>query len=195
MEENKNSQNDKEDIIIEFNQDKSIESIIEKYGLDPEEDEDLIVKLVENDRENHKKLSEAIGQKIKYRKETEELKSNNKEKSSKDEPAKKPEIDISKAVQEELDKRDLEEAGLSEELQEEAKKIAKITGVPIKKALQDPYFLYKKDGIDRDDRVEKATTTSKSNATPSYSNDKIPKVDMSTEEGRKKWEEYRSKLK
>jgi hypothetical protein len=186
----KDSQND--DIKLEdFNQDESIRGVIEKFNLDPEADEDLIIKLVESEKENHKKLSEAIGQKIKYRNEAEILKSSSGEKEKK--PASESLVDVSKAVQEALDKRDLEEMNLSDDLKEELEKLAKITGTSVKKASQDPYFIFKKEQYQKDEKIHAASISTKNTGAQAYVDTaEVPKVDLSTEEGRKQWQEWKS---
>src|SRR5665213_4150568 len=78
--------------------------IVEELGFDPEIDKERIDKLVAKEMDSKKKLSDAIGQKIKHRTEAEELRA----KLPPPPPEKKEETqDVSKIVAEELQKRDL----------------------------------------------------------------------------------------
>lgn len=189
MDENKNN----EDKLEDFNEESVIDKIIEKYDLDAEEDEDLIIKLVSNEKESYSKLSKAIGQKIEYRNKFAELQQspNLKEDKSK-ESAKAETSDVSKAVQEALDKRDLEEMNLPEELEEELKKISKVQNISFKKAMNDPYFIYKKEAYEKSDTLAKATISKKNvTATGTIDTSTPPKVDLSTSEGRKVWNDWK----
>lgn len=196
-EEIKNSQNDEEKV-VEFNQEKVLEKIVSDYDLDVDEDEDLILKLLEDKKAEHLKLSNAIGQKIKYRTELSQLKTNSASALPKEQPkesAKEAPIEVSKTVQEILDKRDLEEMGLPEDLEKELRKLASIQNISIKKAALDPYFIYKKEEFEKTDRVSKASISNKNNGTQAtIDTSSVPEVDLSTEEGRKKWEDYKKAL-
>lgn len=196
-EEIKNSQNDEEKV-VEFNQEKVLEKIVSDYNLDVDEDEDLILKLLEDKKAEHLKLSNAIGQKIKYRTELSQLKTNSASALPKEQPkesAKETPIEVSKTVQEILDKRDLEEMGLPEDLEKELRKLASIQNISIKKAALDPYFIYKKEEFEKTDRVSKASISNKNNGTQAtIDTSSVPEVDLSTEEGRKKWEDYKKAL-
>jgi len=108
-------------------------------------------------------------------------------------PAAEP-VDIDSAVQKALDKRDLDGLDLPDELKKEVKKIARVQGISIAKAVEDPYIAFRKSQIETKDEEEGASISRTDNGKPAPSkSDKPPKVDMSTEEGRKTWEEYQKK--
>lgn len=95
-----------------------------------------------------------------------------------------------------LEERDLEALDLPEDLKSEVKKLAKLNNISVLKAAKDPYIQFKKEQIEKDDKIDDASVsrTNKSKATPKASS-KPPQVDMSTEEGRKAFAEWEKSLK
>ncbi len=63
-----------EDVLVTRKEEEVRESVISEYGFDPEVDAERISKLVERELESDKKLSSAIGAKIKMRTERDEFK-------------------------------------------------------------------------------------------------------------------------
>jgi len=101
-------------------------------------------------------------------------------------------VNIDEKLNEAFEKRDLEALEYPDDLKVEIQKIAKVQGVSVKKAAQDPYIAFKKAEYDKVQRVDEASIsrTHKSGGKVTYSEDRPPEVDMATEEGRKKWDEY-----
>ncbi len=167
--------------------------VIEDYSLDPDEDFDLIDNLVLKEMANRKKLSDVIGQKIKWREKATANKTDKGTESKNDEVSKA--VDIETKVREQFEQRDLEELDYPDELKAEIKLLAKIQGVSVRKAAQDPYILFKKEKYDEEQRAEEATVSPKTKGRQvKFDSQTLPEVDMSTPEGRKTWEEYQEFL-
>lgn len=176
------------------------ESVISEYDFDEEDDAERIDKLVEKEVSNRKKLSEAIGQKIKYR----DLAKANDDPKPKEKAGKKVEDDsedidskLDKKLNESLDKRDLDSLDYPDELKTEIKRISKATGVSIKEALQDSYIVHKVEEHENKSKEDNASIsrTNKSVGKKSWSFENPPEVNVRTEEGRKVWEEYKEEMK
>ncbi len=168
------------------------EKIITEFGFDAVDDAEKIDKLVLKEVENSKKLSAAIGQKIKYRTEAEDLRKNPKVETKVVPPA-----DIDKVVAEQFEKRDLDSLEYSDDLKKEIQRVAQIQGVSIKQAARDPYIVNKIADYEKQQKVEEATIsrTNRSGGKKSYTFDNPPEVDMATPEGRKEWDEYTKAMK
>lgn len=178
--------------------------IIEDLELDEDEDSDLIDKLTKGKMADQKRLSTAIKQKIGYRtklkgkdasKDGEDGEDKNKDKKA-DKPEKET-PDVDKLVDEKLDKRDLDSLDLSDELKKEVKDYAKLHGMPVKQAFKSNYIQFLKKEEDAKVKAEEAANGSKRRSqTKSDFSDKTPAdFDLTTEEGRKEWDEYKSWLK
>jgi len=167
-------------------------SVIDKYGLDELEQSDLIESLVKDKLVEKKKLTTAIGQKIKYR---EQLKSK-EEKKPEEKPQSQPNSfskeDIMKEVEEKIAKKELESLNLSDELKSEVEKYAKMNDVSYKAALDTPYIKFRKEEIEGKARAEEASlsSTHRTMAKRDFSNMSPKDFDQSTPEGRKEFEEY-----
>jgi hypothetical protein len=173
--------------------------IIEQFGLHETDDADLIEKLTKARLEDQKNFGELVKQKRNWR-----------EKATKTPEPPKPTVtstltseqlrqqarDEAKA---ELELRDLEELNLPDDLKSEVQLVAKIQGISIRKAAQDPYIVSKKDAWEKKQKEEEATISRKNNSaaaqSKTFSVDNPPQVDMSTEEGRKTWADYKAFLK
>lgn len=181
------------------------ENIVSEYGFDEDDDKDKIDKLVEKEMESAKKLSSAIGQKIKHREEATKLQEQiDKPSESKDVKIDKPEVnteDLDKTLDKKLDarleQRELENLDYSDELKDEIKRISDAKGIKIKEVLRDPYITFKIEEHNKEQKVDEATIsrTSKSKGSVEYSMEAPPVVDMNTEEGRKEWEDYKLAMK
>lgn len=187
-----------QEALAEKKEDEVRASIISDLGFDEVSDADKIDKLVAKEMENHKKLSTAIGQKIKHRTTADELRkkvpmenTQKKGENLSDEDLQKK---IGEGVTATLEQRDLEALEYSDELKAEIKKVAQIQGVSIKKALSDPYVQAKITQYKRDVEAEGASVRQKGGkgGSTSFKVNDPPDVDMSTEDGRKKYEEWKS---
>lgn len=144
--------------------DEIAEKLADEMGLDPEEDKELLDKLVKKEKANHEKLSGAIKQKIKWRTEAEKYSKENPDKSGKGKPQDKVETpDIDKLVDEKLnarlEARDLESLDLSDDLKAEVKDLAKTKGISVREAANLPYIRFRKEEIEKEERLKKATPT------------------------------------
>jgi len=122
---------------------------IEKYGLNEDDNSELIDKLVEGEKEGQKKLSTAIRQKVDWRTKAQTPKEEEKEVKPQ-EPAPKTQPvsseDIDKMVGEKFEERDLASMDLSDELKSEVKAYAKAKGISYREAAKSPYFDFIKKG-------------------------------------------------
>lgn len=168
--------------------------VIEEFGFNETDDAERIDKLVAKEVEQSKKLSAAIGQKIKHRTEAEELRKKVVAPSPEAKPA--PE-EIGKVVAEQLEKRDLDSLEYSDELKDEIKKLATVQGISVKQAARDPYIVFKIGEYEKEQRTNEAaiSRTNRAGGKKSYTFDSPPEVDMSTEDGRKEWEAYKDAMK
>ena len=172
------------------------ESLIEKYGLDELEQSDLIESLVKDRLEDRKKLSTVIGQKITWRE---------KAQSSEQKPEVKPQAqpnsfsreDILKEVEEKMEMKELESLELSDELKTEVKSYAKVNSVSYREALKSPYMQFRKKEADEVLKADEASISSKHKtmAKRDFSEMSPADFDLTTEEGRNGWEEYKKTLK
>ncbi len=176
--------------MVEVKEDEVREAIVSEYGFDEEEDAEKIEKAVEREVKHRKTLSTAIRQKIKYRDSqpkpvVEEVKPVVEEPPKTDKTAEQ-------IVKETFEQRDLDDLEYPDELKDEIKRIAEVQQVSIKKALADPYIVSRIEAHKETVEIEEATIsrTNKTGSKVKFSIDKPPKVDMGTEEGQKKWDEY-----
>ena len=192
MDENKNVPSAEEleqerTALLEAKQEEVRASVISEFGFDEELDTDKIDKAVEKEMDSRKKLSEAIGQKIKYRKDAEDLR-------AKAIPPIKPEVKIDPdevgkvvgiQVNEALEKRDLDSLDYPDELKTEISKLAKLQGMPIKKALKDPYIVFKIEAYEKDLKTNEATIsrTHKSGSSKEFDINNPPAFDPNDVEG------------
>lgn len=173
----------------EVKEDEVRAKIVSDFGFDEANDAEKIDKLVKHEMDSHKKLSTAIGQKIKYRTDLEEARKN----------PPKPEVkteELGTVVAKELDKRDLDALEYPDDLKKEIHRIANITGVSIKQAARDPYIVAKIGDYEKEKRAEDAaiSKTNRSGGKKTYSFDSPPDVDLTTKEGREEWEAWKQAM-
>ena len=183
---------------VEIKEEEVRAKVIEEFGFDPEIDQERIDKLVTKEVENQKKLSAAIGQKIKHRTEAEALKNDPRLKPVIPPEKKEEPQDVSAIVKKQLEERDLEALEYSDDLKKEIRRIVNITGVSVRQAARDPYIVAKIADYEKQQKIDEATTTRTNRSGGSSKNfkfDSPPDVDMSTVEGRKTWEEYKAAMK
>lgn len=183
---------------VDLKEDEVRAAIVTEYGFDEEADKERIDKLTKKEMDNSKKLSQAIGQKIKYR---DAAKNGKVEEPKPVVPAKKEEasVDVDTAVAKQLEKRDLEDMPYSEDLKKEIQRIATIQNVSVKAAARDPYIAAKIAEEDKAKQNDDASIGNKNKSGNSgnkkYSIDSPPDVDMSTPEGRAEWDKYKKAMK
>lgn len=185
----------------EVKDDELKETLAKEFELDPELDEEFLNKLVEREKAHRERLSGAIKQKINWREKA--LKASGE---PKDIPGKgegpdedgKPEIDklIDQKLAERLEERELEALRLPDELKEEVKELAKLKGISVREAAKLPYILSRKEEVEEEERIKKATPkrTNKGSYTLSYDPAKPlnpADFDFDSEEGIKAWQEAR----
>jgi hypothetical protein len=176
--------------LAEVKEDELRNKIAEDLGVDPDEQSELLDKIVGMKVEDRKKLSEAIGQKINYR---EQLKAKTSEKPEAKPKEKTEEVDVEGKVLSILEEQRLEDMDLPEELKAEVKKIAKLNNVSVKKAAEDPYIKYKREELEAAAKAEEATISHTNKGKKvKFDLENPPKPDMSTEEGQKEWEEWKA---
>lgn len=186
--------------VKEVKEDEVRASIITEYGFDEVDDAERIDKLTKKEMENHKKLSSAIGQKIKHRTEAEALKNDPRLKAAVTPPAESkiaPE-DIDKKLDERLAQRDLDEMDTSDEIRKEIGDWAKFKGITVKQAARAPHIVLKMDEYEKEQKAEAATisrTNRASGSKKTYTFDSPPNVDMSTKEGREEWQSFLDAMK
>lgn len=109
--------------------------VIKEYGFNETEDAERIEKLTKKELENQKRLSSAIGQKIKHRTEAQKLKtgSGNGEGSSSQQPKKEEALTTQDTIA--LAKADVDDDDMDEVLSH-----AKFKGISVREALKSPYI-------------------------------------------------------
>jgi hypothetical protein len=180
-----------EEALKDAQQEEVRAQVIEKYGLDEEADAELIENLATDAIEQRKAMGKAIRQKREWR-----------EKATKSPEPKTPEVkptpqppqqqaDVSAIVREQLEQRDLESMDLPDDIKAEVQRLAKLQGISVRKAASDPYIKYKIDEYNREQTTtDAAVTRTRKGTKVKFDPQTPPEVDMSTEEGRKTWDEW-----
>ena len=185
-----------QEALKEVKEDEVRAKVIEEFDFDETDDADRIDKLVAKQMEANKALSHAIGQKISQRKAKEEalaaLKSGEKENGI---PPTSEEIE--KSIDARLEERDLQGMDLPDDIKDEVRKISKSLNLTVKKALRDPYIVFKVEEFNKTREDEDATInrTHKIGGKTAFSFDKMPDVDINTPEGLKAHEEWKTAMK
>lgn len=103
--------------------------------------------------------------------------------------------DVSEVVRKQLEEDRLEQLDYPDDLKPEIKKLAELQGVSVRKAAQDPYILHRKEVLEKEARLEDGSVTGTKKGTPLTDISKPPKVDLTTEDGRKEMAEWRRQVK
>jgi hypothetical protein len=100
---------------------------------------------------------------------------------------------VDQRLDERLEERDLESLELSDEAKKDIKSYAKAAGLKIKQVAKTDYFKFVKDKEEAAKKVEEASIGRKRGAptTKDFASTKPTEFDLSTEEGRKEYEEYK----
>jgi hypothetical protein len=176
-------------------------SVINEYGFDEVDDAERIDKLVSKELKSKQMLSEAIGQKIKYREQAQKG-------TLPPAPAvapKTPEVNLDKVqelMKQTLEQRDLESLELPDDIKADIQKVAKTQGISVKQAQKDPYIQFKLGEYEKTQKAEEAAITRKPNASGKISvslDEDPPDLDTSSpeafEKSSKKLEEWKSAMK
>lgn len=181
--------------MVEDSEDTLREKLAEQLGLDPDEQSDVLDRAVKLKQEDNKRLSKAIEQKRKYR---EQLFTTKKtETTSQPSTNETPDVDalFEQKFNERMEKIELDNLDLPDDLKAEVKEVAKLKGISIREAANSSYILYKKQEFEQAERIKNATPTRKGGGKyivdPSKPLDPSD-FDMSTEEGRKAWDEAKA---
>lgn len=104
---------------------------------------------------------------------------------------------IDEKVQERLDEVKLESIDISDDVKKQIKNYAKANGLKIGQVLKSDYFEFLKQKEQSANKVDQASIGGKRNAPikTEFDVNNPPKVDFSTEEGQKTWNEYKAFLK
>lgn len=193
------NKNDGDEIVpVEVKEEEVRAKVIADYGFDEVDDQERIDKIVAKEIEHGKKLTSAIGQKIKYRTELEIAKKATPPAPTN--PSKPgdftPEL-LDKRVDEKLEKRDLDSMEYPEEIKKEIQRIAQIQGVSIKQAARDPYIVSKIDAHAQTVKTEQnAISRNHKTVDPkTFTFDNIPDVDMTTKEGQAVYQAWKDEMK
>lgn len=127
---------DEQSALTEVQDDELRQSIVSELSLSDDYDSDLVEKLMVREKENRKKLSSAIGQKIKYR----DLANT----QSKAQSAIAPDTikQIEAQIQERFNDEYLADLDYSDELKGEIRKLAQYEGVTARAATQNSYIAH-----------------------------------------------------
>lgn len=187
--------------LVEAKEEEVRAKIITEFGFDEVDDAEKIDKLVKKELDHSKKLSTAIGQKINWRTKATTpppLVTPPQTPAPKGMAPEDVEKVVSTKLSETLEQRDLEAMEYPENIKKEIQRIAKITNVSVKQAERDPYVITQFiEPWRKENKLDEATIskTNKHSGKRSDSFDKIPDFDMSTEKGRKDWEEWKDGMK
>lgn len=159
-------------------------SIIEKYGLEEDSDEELIEKLTTDFLAQRKSFSKVVAQKKSWREKV--LKP---ETPKKDETTKSPE-EIEKILEEKFFTRDLEELEYSDNVKDAVKKICKVNNVSVKQAQKDPYIQYLIQQETDEKTLDKSAISQKKNGIPAKDFKPLDpsNYDFTKPEERERWE-------
>jgi hypothetical protein len=188
-----------ENALKEPQQEELINQVVEKYGLDIDTQAELISAIVADKLEERKKFSTVIKQKRTWRDKATMLEKGDKPKApATADDSLNVESLIEAKLQERLDKRDLDSLEISDELKKEIKDYASLHKTTIGEARKSEYINFLMDKEVRKAKSDDASISSKHNKSYATKNlkDMSPKdFDLSTEEGRKSWADYKKMLK
>lgn len=180
-----------DEVLQETPAEKVRSSIVEKYALEDNDDNKAFIdQLTADTLEQRKAFGKAISQKRKYRESALKAKpATEQPKPAAQQQHQQPDVDA--IVNQKLEERDLESMDIPDDIKTEVKKLAKTLGVSVRQAARDPYIQFKLDEHKREKKTEDAAPrTTARGASVKFDVNKPPQVDMSTEAGRKTWDEY-----
>lgn len=196
-----------EEELQESSEDDIRSQLVEDYGLNEEEQSDLIDKMVSGKLDDQKKLSTAIKQKRSWREKAEAAKPA-EEAQTEQKPEEKPqqsqssinEDDLLKKVDARFDERlkseQLSSLDLSDELKKEVKDYAELKGVSIQEAADSSIIQMMKKEENEKVRNDRASISSTHKETTlDYSQMTPEDFDLTTKEGQEGYDEWKKWLK
>jgi hypothetical protein len=176
-----------EEIALKDSKEEEIRSsIIEKYELNEDDNEDLIDKLTADILAQRKSFGKVVKQKRTYRELAQKAIPGKDEK-----PQTLSKEEIEKSLEEKFFNRDLEELDYSDNVKDAVKKICKVNNLSVKQAQKDPYIQYLIEQETDEKILDKSAISQKKNSIPGKTDAKPlnpDNYDFSTKEGRDKWE-------
>ena len=190
-----------EEALKESNEDEVRSQVIEKYGLDEVDNEDLIENLTKDTLEQRKAFGKVIQQKRTWREKAGEAKPPVEPTVPTEEPE-APETataltseQVSEQVTATLEKRDLDALEFSDELKEEVKDYAKLKGISVKKALDSKYIKHEL-AVEKGEEIADEASIGSGTRKPTTKVFSEPGIfDHSTEKGRKDFEKWEQEQK
>lgn len=190
-------QNAEEEMTREVNDDELREKLADEFGLDPDDQADLLDRIVEREKSNHEKLSGAIKQKINWREKAKQLTekpTDTPKERNKPESQETPDIEelFEKKFQEKMEERELEGLNLPDDLRTKVKTLSKLEGISIREAAQHSYIKQLIEDAEKAKRLVDATPkrSNKGNTVLKYDPSKPlnpSDFDFDSEEGVKAW--------
>ena len=173
-------------------------NVIAEYGFNEVDDAERIDKLVAKEVDNRKKLSQAIGQKIKHRDAANELRSKVvvppiKEVAKGYDPDEVGKV-VDGKLNDILEKRDLASLDYPDEVKKEISDYAKFKGISVKQASKASHIVPMIEQFEKDQKNTEASVsrTNRNGGKQVYDLDNPPDVDMATPEGRAKWDSWKA---
>lgn len=194
--------------LAEVKEDELRGKIAKDLDIDPDNEGDLLDKLVERETKQRTKLSKTIKQKIGWR-EKAQKKTSKKPDGDKPKPGDKPKAgdkpketpDVDKLVDEKFDakmaERDLKDLALPEEIETQVKKLAKLNGISVREAAKDPYIVSKIEEFKKEERIKSASPKRSNKGTYKTNIDPSKPLNpedfaLDTKEGRKAWRQAKA---
>jgi len=176
--------------LAEVKEDEIRANIVKDFGFDPEADKERIEKLVQKELGYKKTISTAIGQKVKYRTKVQEFDKKNPPKPKEGESSS---ADVDTKIQAALEADRLEAMEYPDDIKAIIKNVAEINKISVRKAVSDPYVQSRIEAWKKDSGADDAAAGRKNqNGGGSGADDlEIPDYDLTTEEGRKSWDQWK----
>lgn len=177
---------EEEKALVDSKEEEIRNSIIEKYGLDEDDNKDLIDQLSADILAQRKSFGKLVTQKRSLREKL--LKLEPKE-DKKDETTKSPE-EIEKMLEEKFFNRDLEELEYSDSVKDAVKKICKVNNLTVKQGQKDPYIQYLIQQETDEKTLDKSAISQKKNGIPAKDFKPLDpsNYDFTKPEERERWE-------
>ena len=190
---------DEEEALKEVSEDEVRQQIMSEFGLDELEHADIIDKAVERELSHLKTKASLTRQKANWRSKALDKDKKPPETTKSINPD-EIESKARQAAREELENEFLDSMDVPDDLKTEIKKLAKLEGIPVRKAATDPYILHKREKYEQEKKVQEAAISrnNKTAAQTSFDPDKPPKldpnIDVNTPEGKAALAKYQKDM-